>query len=310
MNWIMPFLLGRRRKRLIKTAAKIDEGTQPLEQVVTSQNVLASIGPEDAEHEILFTAHHDSIAGKLPRKVTGICAMAGLLGFVLYSLATLANTITVRVLDLDFMGRYYPVFAALALVGMLGLGVFFVARLFRGNASHGIIDDGTGVAILLELAKYLKTHKIPDYRFTFGFFGAEEAGLVGSTYYYLHRAVDKNKLRVITIDMIGEKPPLAYVKGIFLVGKRRMGATFNEQIVEIAKVLDIKIKGKTFPYPGSDFGHFLLDGGCTTNWLINGSRMIHSKRDRLDNVDQELVNDALKLMVAYWLREQETARGA
>ena len=69
--------------------------------------------------------------------------------------------------------------AVLALVGLLGLGAFFVARLFRGNASHGIVDDGTGVAILLELAKHLKSHPIPDTQFTFGFFGAEEAGLVG-----------------------------------------------------------------------------------------------------------------------------------
>jgi hypothetical protein len=302
MNWIMPYVLGRRRTKLLKTAAKIQEGTLPPERVISSQNVLAFIGPEDAEQEILFTAHHDSIAGKLPRKVTGICAILGFAGFVLYSLAYLANTLTQAFLDLDFLGAYYAVFAVLALVGLIGLGIFFVARLFRGNASHGIIDDGTGVAILLELAKHLKTHEIPGVRFTFGFFGAEEAGLVGSTHYYLHREVDKSKLRVITIDMIGEKPPLAYVKGIFLVGKRRLGTTFNEQIVEIAQALDIQIKGKTFPYPGSDFGHFLLDGGCTTNWLINGSRMIHSKRDKLDNVNQDLVRGALQLMVAYLSR--------
>jgi putative aminopeptidase FrvX len=202
-------------------------------------------------------------------------------------------------LSLDFLGAYDVAFAVLALVGLLGLGAFFVARLFRGNASHGIVDDGTGVAILLELAKHLKSHPIPDTQFTFGFFGAEEAGLVGSTYYYLHRAVDRAKLRVITIDMIGEKPPLAYVKGIFLIGKRRMGAAFNQQIAEIAQALDIEIKGKTFPYPGSDFGHFLLDAGCTTNWLINRSRIIHSKQDNLSNLNPKLVQDALKLMVAY-----------
>jgi hypothetical protein len=305
MNWIMPYLLGRRRKKLLRTAQKIQEGTLSPDRVTTSQNVLATIGPEDAEHEILFTAHHDSIAGRLPRKITGIFALLGFLGFILYSLAHLANTITAAFYNLDFMGALYPVFAVLGLVTLVGLELFFVARLFRGNASHGIIDDGTGVAILLELAKYLKNRESAGFKFTFGFFGAEEAGLVGSTHYYLHRDVDKARLHVITIDMIGEKPPLAYVKGIFLVGRRRMGAAFNQQIVEIANALDIQIKGKIFPYPGSDFGHFLLDGGCTTSWLINGSRVIHSRRDNLSKVNEELVNDALKLVVGYLSRELE-----
>ena len=115
--------------------------------------------------------------------------------------------------------------------------------------------------------------------------------------------MDEIKPHVISIDMIGEKPPLSYVKGIFPVIKQRMDPAFNEQIVSLAQALDIKIKGRNFPYPGSDFGHF-LDGGCRANWFINRSCLIHSKRDTLRNVNQELVNDALKLMVAYLLQEK------
>ena len=80
--------------------------------------------------------------------------------------------------------------------------------------AHGIIDDGTGTAILLELARFLKDQSVSNTRFTFGFFGAEEAGLVGSTFYYLNREVDKDKLHVISVDMIGEKPPLRLPLGI------------------------------------------------------------------------------------------------
>ena len=201
-----------------------------------------------------------------------------------------------------FLAPYFPSFAIFALVTLALLEVSFLSRLFRSNVSHGVIDDGTGVAILLELAKFVQEHEIPV-KFTFGFFGAEESGLVGSTHYYMHRAVDKSKLHVISIDMIGEKPPLSYVKGIYPVFKRRMDATFNKRIASIAQALDIEIKGKHFPYPGSDFGQFMLDGGCTTNWLINRSRMIHSRRDNLGNVNPALVNDALKLVVAYLLPE-------
>jgi len=301
LGCVMPYLLSRRRRKLRRVEARLEDGSLSVDQVVASQNVIAEIGPKDAENQVLLTAHHDSISSKLPMRVSIVCAMAGTVGFLLYSVFYLIHVITGSFPDLAF-----PLVVILALISLVGLEVYFVARLFKGNASHGTIDDGTGVAILLELAKLLKDHEIAGTRFTFGFFGAEESGLVGSAHYYMHRTIDKTKLHVISIDMIGEKPPLAYVKGIFLVGKRRMDAAFNQQLVSIAKALGIEVKGKSFPYPGSDFGHFMLGGGCRTNWLINGSRMIHSRRDNLSNVNQALVNDALNLLVAYLLREGGT----
>ena len=151
----------------------------------------------------------------------------------------------------------------------------------------------------------MKNHKIPGYKFTFGFFGAEESGLIGSTFYYINRAIDK-KLHVISIDMIGERPPLSYVKGIYPIRRLGMDSTFNAQIAAIAQSFDIEIEGKNFPYPGSDFAPFLLDGECPTNWFISQSHLIHSGRDNLSNVNEALVNDALKLMVAYLLQVEET----
>jgi Zn-dependent M28 family amino/carboxypeptidase len=186
----------------------------------------------------------------------------------------------------------------------VALGIVFASRSLRSNKSHGIIDDGTGVAILLELAKFVKQHPIPGYQFIFGFYGSEESGLVGSTYDFMHRELDTKRLRVISVDMIGEKPPLAYVKRVGLVGGARMDSALNEQIVSIAEALGIEIEGKNFPYPGSDFAPYMLVGGCTANWIINRSRLIHSKNDHLGNVDEELVKDALRLMVAYLLQKK------
>ena len=296
LKWFMRHSFGRQRRKLAQVETKLAEGTLRADQVVTSQNVTAEIGPEDAERQILLTAHLDSISSKLPSMISMFCMLLGMIGFLSYSAVYLLHVVRGPFLHLDF-----PFWAGLALTTLLLLEISFVSRMFRGNASHGIIDDGTGVAILLELAQYVQEHPIPGTKFTFGFFGAEEAGLIGSAYYYLQCAASKAKPHVISIDMIGEKAPLNYVKGIS-VGRLRMGEAFNEQIASIAESLDIEIKGKRFPYPGSDFGHFLLDGEHTTNWLINKSRVIHSKKDRLGHVNQDLVDDALKLMVAYLSR--------
>lgn len=298
MDAFMTWTLSKQRQRLAELDDKIASGKVTAERIVESQNVIASLGPEDAEREVLFTAHFDSISSALPMGVSSICRLGGLTGLLLYGLFSLANEIA-----WDRLAFAEPYAVGVGVAGIALIGVTALARLFRGNTSHGVIDDGTGVAILLELARHLKANPLPNTRFTFGFFSGEEAGLIGSTCYYLNRKVDPAKLRVMTVDMIGEKPPLAYVKGIFVVRKRKMNPEVNAQLIAVAEALGIKLKGRSFPYPGSDFAHFLLHGGCQANWLINSSKMIHSNKDHLGNVNETLVVDALRLMVG-WLESR------
>jgi lipid-A-disaccharide synthase-like uncharacterized protein len=295
---LMRYLSNRRIKRLKNVEEQSKDGTLDPDQVITSRNVIAEIGPADAEQQILFTAHFDSISSRIPTRPMMISMLIGFVGALVYSVLYLVNII----IEGDFIAANLPAYTIFVSILATLLGIAFLSRSLRSNTSHGIIDDGTGVAILLELAKLLKRHPIPGTRFIFGFYGSEESGLVGSTYDYIKREVDKDRLRVISVDMIGEKPPLAYVKKIALIRDAIMDPAFNEQIVSIAEALDIEIEGKIFPYPGSDFAPFMLLGGCTANWIINRSRLIHSKNDHLGNVNEVLVNDAMKLIAAYLLQ--------
>ena len=169
--------------------------------------------------------------------------------------------------------------------------------MFRTNESHGIIDDGTGTAILLELVKFFQDKKL-NTKFIFCFFSAEELGLFGSSYYFSKTIYEKEKLRVISIDMIGEKPPIAYIEGVNPLIKIKMDADFNSKIKKIAEQLEVEIKGSNFLYPGSDFAHWLFDGQ-KVNWFINESKVIHSKHDNLTNLNEELVTDAIKVIIGY-----------
>jgi hypothetical protein len=297
---VMRYFSNRRIKDLRKVEKQREDGTLKVDQVITSRNVVAEIGPEDAEQQILFTAHFDSISSRIPMRLSLVGAMIGFLGFLIYS-----GLYGISVFGgQNFIEANYPAYVIYASILAVSLGIFFTSRALRSNVSHGIIDDGTGVAILLELAEFAKKQSISGFKFIFGFFGSEESGLIGSTYDFINREVDKNKLRVISVDMIGEKPPLAYVKRIALIRNARMDPALNEQIVSIAEELDIKIEGKSFPYPGSDFAPFMLTGGCAANWISNRSRFIHSKNDHLGNVNEELVKDALTLIVAYLLHKK------
>jgi putative aminopeptidase FrvX len=294
----MRYFSNRRIMRLKKVEEQSMDGTLDPDQVITSRNVIAEIGPADAEQQILFTAHFDSISSTIPTRLMMISMLIGFVGALVYSVLYLVNMIV----DGNFIAANLPAYAVFASILAVLLGIVFLSRSLRSNKSHGIIDDGTGVAILLELSKLVKARPIPGYKFIFGFYGSEESGLIGSTYDYMKREIDKDRLRVISVDMIGEKPPLAYVKKIALIRGAIMDPTLNEQIVSIAESLDIEIEGKNFPYSGSDFAPFMLLGGCRANWIINRSRLIHSKNDHLGNVNEILVNDAMKLIAGYLLQ--------
>lgn len=78
-------------------------------------------------------------------------------------------------------------------LGLMGQKTFF----------PGANDNASGVAMILELAKYFALHK-PKYSLIFIAFSAEEAGLIGSKYFVKNSPVDLRKIKfVVNLDMVG-----------------------------------------------------------------------------------------------------------
>ena len=67
----------------------------------------------------------------------------------------------------------------------------------------GANDNAAGVAMLLELAQYFKTHP-PKYSVAFMAFGAEEIGLLGSKYYTEYPLFPLERIKfLINLDLVG-----------------------------------------------------------------------------------------------------------
>jgi aminopeptidase YwaD len=67
----------------------------------------------------------------------------------------------------------------------------------------GANDNGSGVSMLLELARYFKNNP-QRYSIVFITFGAEEAGLIGSKYFTENPLVPLNKIRfLLNLDLMG-----------------------------------------------------------------------------------------------------------
>jgi aminopeptidase YwaD len=80
-------------------------------------------------------------------------------------------------------------------LGMMGKDVYF----------PGANDNASGVALLLELAShYARPENRPAYSVVFLLFGAEEAGLIGSSYFVAHPLVPLPSIKfLVNLDLLG-----------------------------------------------------------------------------------------------------------
>lgn len=81
--------------------------------------------------------------------------------------------------------------------------VIVVGAHYDSAKTHGVDDNGSGVAVVLETAARLKEADLP-YTVRFVFFGAEESGHIGSQYYLdsLPKEERKNIALMINLDSI------------------------------------------------------------------------------------------------------------
>ncbi len=295
------------RRMLSLNFQKIQRHTEQIKKGIYKKpvqkgiNIYAEYAPEEYQEHLYLTAHYDSTTLKLKMKVIKLLTAIGMLGFLIYIFGYLAHYVLYIFAGSSLFTEYIGFFLSVLIISLVSLSFVLFSRVFRTNESHGAIDNLTGTALILELASIAKVIK-PKLKITFIVFSAEELGLFGSAYHYnLHKqSFQKERTHVVSIDMIGEIPPLTLVTKIKPAFCLPTNAEFNNKMVELAGKLGITIKTRKFTYPGSDFGNWLLEG-YKVNWLINASKFIHSPQDVGQNVNQSLLNECLRLLTAYLL---------
>ena len=94
----------------------------------------------------------------------------------------------------------------------LGYGSNKSLDLFKKGIHPGADDNASGVAMMLELARYLASGHRLKYNFVFAAYSAHEAGLLGSAYFAQSTFCQKLKIRaIINMDMVGRLDTTAKV---------------------------------------------------------------------------------------------------
>ncbi len=159
------------------------------------------------------------------------------------------------------------------------------AHLDSVNEGPGIQDNGTGSAAILEVAEEMAKVK-PRNKVRFAWWGAEESGLVGSTYYVnnLSQEAQENIALYLNFDMVGSPNHVFFVydgddsdgvgAGPGPVGSAQIEALFEQFYSEVAGQ---PFKGTDFS-GRSDYGPFIAVG-IPSGGLFTGAEGIKTPEE-------------------------------
>ncbi|TET59438.1 MAG: M28 family peptidase [Promethearchaeota archaeon] len=276
-----------------------------------SKNIFAQISAKERKPNrplVIFSAHYDSISTNLPYKLQVVI-------FFIYRLIVYFYALIIILFSLIFILEYFDIvpltyFTVLLITFTSVSGVFvsipIIYLVFVERPSSGSIDNASGVAILIEMAKLIKRNPFENIDVLFLWFGAEEWGLKGSKsfcdkyYKILKQNYDLDKSLNINLDMVGTYIGLLNKSGIF---RRKINKNFNDILEASANQLKISIrKHNKIISPKSDYISFKKFARKTRSKFqvscflsSKDSKYIHSLRDTPDKCSVENLNGCLNI---------------
>jgi len=258
---------------------------------------------------VIISAHYDSISTSLPYRLQVAL-------FFTYRLIVIFYGFIIIVFSIIFLLDYFSIiplsnFLVILVTFTSIIGVFIsIPILYIGfveRTSSGSIDNASGVAILIELARLFKKYPLEKMDLLFLWTGAEEWGLKGSIRFCRRHYIDLikkynfDKSFNINIDMVGTYIGLLDKTGLIL--KRKMNDNLNEILLATAKNLNIplNIYNKIIK-PKSDYRIFQKYAKKARKKLQiaffhsdKDSKYIHSSMDTPDKCTVENLNGCLNI---------------
>ena len=183
----------------------------------------------------------------------------------------------------------------------------------------GVNDNGSGTAIVLEMARLLKDVETA-YSIKFIHFTVEELGLVGSTH-YVENTVVPQEMDIKLLLNIDEVGGVAGTNNNTITCERdewsptsnnAASAAFTDTLANLTEMYSNLNTDISYAY-GSDYVPFMDNGYVVTGYYeYNESPYPHSINDSLSNMDPEYVFELTKASLAscmYFAGAQNTSTG-
>lgn len=165
----------------------------------------------------------------------------------------------------------------------------------KGKIHNGADDNASGVAGVIELARYFKNNKNKEsYNFLFICFSGEELGLYGSKFYTEHPTVDLAKTNyMLNMDMIGRLDPTT--NGLAVSGTGT--SPVWENLLKSLSTDALKIKTDSAGVGPSDHSSFYLKNIPVLHFFTGSHSDYHKPSDDWDKINYAGEAEVLKLMI-------------
>lgn len=173
---------------------------------------------------------------------------------------------------------------------LIGAHLDHVGAASEGGYFPGALDNASGTAVLLELARLCGESGVrPEKTLIFAAWNGEENGLKGSAYFAEHSPVPLSQVEVINLDMLG-----GIGKGTIQVGAgNEVSRILASRILQAGE--DLGLQTESAVLTGSDHDSF-ADTGNRAVMVHQGDRYLHQQKDDLNNIDTAHLKDAVALM--------------
>ena len=264
----------------------------------SSLNYIAELPPEGtpkgqtAEQNLILLVHYDSISHKLNPIFSGALYFFGLLGGTIYSFHAIGAVLLAASGVIEGINPWSFVYG-------VGLAVLLNIQLAnrRGNASHGTLDNATGVANGLYLLDYFQHHPLQRTNLIVVFTGAEEVGDQGA-HAFIERHYHELNLKssfFLIVDSVGgneQENLYFYGQGIPI---RSFSPTIKaaiDRLLEQDKDRIYKLKSVYIP-PLISYStdHTPLKPNGYEFMIFGSNGSIHSDKDNVDHYYPELVEN-------------------
>lgn len=278
----------------------------------SSKNIYTSIPAKYKDPNrpvVIFSAHYDSISANISYKTQIFIFLIYRLIITFFILVVLIFSVWLTFDLLQVFPLPPNIVEIIAIVSLFGIfsSLPILYLVFKEKPSSCSIDNASGVAILIELAKLFDKNPLEKMDLYFIWTGAEEWGLKGSKNFCsehfgeLKQKYDLKKSININIDMVGTYIGLIDKAGIKI--RRKMNKNLNEIFEATANTLSIPLKRyNKILEPKSDHKTFRSFARRARKRLqivffhsSNDSKFIHSNRDTPDKCSPANLNGCLRI---------------
>lgn len=168
-----------------------------------------------------------------------------------------------------------------------------------GTIYNGALDNASGTAFLIELAKYIKKLGIPERDIIFAAFNGEELGLKGSTAFAKTYAPRLQGSRVYNFDMIGsyDGVPLCIMSGAATSAKSPL-------VGDVATVMEeSKIYFNYLFEDASDHVPFINLGIEAVTLCDNDTSRIHTPKDQIEYISENAIDRCFEIIRVFVIKD-------